>query len=325
MKTSSLLNTRSLQHMPIQLFAIIMGLSGFAIMFAKAYHLIDMPYWIYTTILLIDTLLFLVIFTAYMFKIFLYFDDVKKEFYHPIKSSFMATISISFLLLSIAYYDYAPTVSILLWYIGTPLQLLFTLIIIRYWIHNDLKIVHSNPAWFIPIVGNALVPIIGVDAAPMYVSIFFFSLGMFFWLVLFTIMMNRIIFHHQLAKKLMPTFFIFIAPPAVGFVSYFKITSGSIDMFSMFLYFIALFIFILLLFMVKMYDTKQFFISWWAYTFPLASVAIATLMMEMIFHNNVTYFASIVLITITTLVVGFVTYKTIQACREQAICISEEE
>lgn len=325
METSGLITTRSLQHMPIQLFAIVMGLSGFAIMFAKAYHILDMPYWIYIIILFIDTLLFLVIFTAYMFKILLHPEDVKEEFYHPIKSSFMAAISVSFLLLSIAYYDFAPTVSILLWYIGTPLQLLFTLVVIRYWIHNDLKIVHSNPAWFIPIVGNVLVPIIGVEAAPMYVSLFFFSLGMFFWIVLFTIMMSRIIFHHQLAKKLVPTFFIFIAPPAVGFVSYFKITGGSIDLFSTSLYFVALFIFMLLLFMIKMYDTKQFFISWWAYTFPLAAMSIATLMMEMVFHNSVTYLASIVLIALTTFVVAFVTYKTILACRAQTICISEEE
>jgi len=302
-----------------------MGLSGFAIMFAKAYHLLDMPYWIYSTILLIDTALFLVIFTAYMFKILLYLDDVKKEFYHPIKSSFMAAISISFLLLSIAYYDFAPTLSIVLWYIGTPLQLAFTLIIIRYWIHNDLKVVHSNPAWFIPIVGNVLVPIIGVEAAPVYISIFFFSLGIFFWIVLFTITMNRIIFHHPLAKKLIPTFFIFIAPPAVGFVSYFRITNGSLDLFSLFLYFVALFTLFLLLFMVKMYDTKKFFISWWAYTFPLAAMTIATLMMEMVFHNTFTYLASMGLIALTTVVVVFVTIRTIQACKAQTICILEEE
>ncbi len=319
------MDTRTLQHMPIQLFAIIMGLSGFAIMFAKAYHLLGMPYWIYLSILFVDTVLFLVIFTAYMFKILLHMEAVKQEFYHPIKSSFMAAISISFLLLSIAFYDAVPTLSILLWYIGTPLQLVFTLIIIRYWIHNDLKVVHSNPAWFIPIVGNVLVPIIGVEAAPMFISIFFFSLGMFFWLVLFTIMLNRIIFHHPLAKKLIPTFFIFIAPPAVGFVSYFRITSGSIDMFSMFLYFIALFTLFLLMFMIRMYDTKEFFISWWAYTFPLAAMSIATLMLEMVFHNMLTYVASIGLIALTTVVVGFVTLKTIQACRAEKICIAEIE
>lgn len=318
------LSQRSLQHMPIQLFAVVMGLSGFAIMFAKAYHLLDLPYWIYATILFIDTVVFLIIFTAYMFKVLLYTEAVKKEFKHPIKSSFTAAISISFLLLSIAYYDFAPTLSVLLWYIGAPLQLLFTLYVMNYWIHSDLKVVHSNPAWFIPIVGNVLVPIIGVEAAPMAVSLFFFALGMFFWIVLFTITLNRIIFHHPLAKKLVPTFFILIAPPAVGFVSYFRITNGSIDMLSSFLYFIALFTFFLLLFMIRMYDVKEFFISWWAYTFPLAAITIATLMMEMAYHNSVTYLASMGLVILTSAIVSFVTFRTIVACRAEKICIEEE-
>ncbi len=319
------INKRSLEHFPIQLFAIIMGLSGLAIMFAKAYHLIDMPYWIYGILLFIDTILFLGIFTAYMFKWLLYPEAVKKEFYHPIKSSFMAAISISFLLLSIAFYDFAPTVSILLWWIGAPLQLFFTLIIIRYWIHNDLKVVHSNPAWFIPIVGNVLVPVVGVEAAPVWISLFFFALGLFFWLVLFTIMMNRIIFHHPLAKKLVPTLFILIAPPAIGFVSYFRITNGSIDIFSMILYFIALFTLLLLLFMVRMFDTKQFFISWWAYTFPLAAMTIATLLLHMAVRSTTTYVGSVILILLTTSVIGFVTYRTILECRAEKICIEEEE
>ena len=319
------INKRSLEHFPVQLFAVIMGVSGLAIVFAKAYHLIDMPYWIYILILLVDTILFLGIFTAYMFKWLLYPEAVKKEFNHPIKSSFMAAISISFLLFSIAFYDFAPTVSILLWCIGAPLQLMFTLIIIRYWIHNELKVVHSNPAWFIPIVGNLLVPVVGVEAAPVWVSLFFFALGLFFWMVLFTIMIYRIVFHHPLAKKLVPTLFILIAPPAVGFVSYFRITNGSIDMFSMFLYFIALFTLFLLLFMVRMFDTKQFFISWWAYTFPLAAITIATLLMHMAFRTTVTYAGSVILILLTTSVIGFVTVRTFQECRAEKICIEEEE
>jgi len=319
------INKRSLEHFPVQLFAVIMGVSGLAIVFAKAYHLIDVPYWIYGILLFVDTTLFLGIFAAYMFKWLFYPEAVKKEFYHPIKSSFMAAISISFLLLSIAFYDFAPTVSILLWCIGTPLQLIFTLIILRYWIHNELKVVHSNPAWFIPIVGNLLVPVVGVEAAPVWVSLFFFALGLFFWLVLFTIMMYRIVFHHPLAKKLVPTLFILIAPPAVGFISYFRITNGSIDIFSMFLYFIALFTLLLLLFMVRMFDTKQFFISWWAYTFPLAAITIATLLIHMTLRTTATYAASVILILLTTSVIGFVTIRTIQACMAEKICIEEEE
>jgi len=319
------LKKRTLEFMPIQLFAIIMGLSGFAIMFAKAYHVFGVPYWIYTSILFIDTVVFLVILTAYMFKLLLFTDAVKKEFYHPVKSSFMAAISISFLLLSIAFYDYAPTLSVLLWYIGAPLQMIFTLIIMYYWIRNDLEVVHSSPAWFIPIVGNILVPIVGVETAPIYVSLFFFSIGMMFWIVLFSIMIYRIIFHHPLAKKLVPTLFIFIAPPAVGFISYFRITNGSIDIFSIFLYSIALFILVLLLIMIRMYDTKEFFVSWWAYTFPLAAVSIATIMMHRVLDNSITYLLSIILTGLTTLVVSYVVYRTLQACRAQKICIEEEQ
>jgi len=319
------LTKRSLEHFPVQLFAVVMGLSGLAIVYAKAYHLLDMPYWIYGMTLLVDTVLFLGIFIVYMLKWLVYPEAVEKEFYHPVKSSFMAAIAISFLLVSIAYYDFAPTVSILFWYIGAPLQLFLTLTVIRYWINNDLKVVHANPAWFIPIVGNILVPVVGVDAAPLYVSLFFFSIGLFFWIVLFTIMINRIIFHHPLAKKLIPTLFIFIAPPSVGFISYFRITSGSIDIFSMVLYFIALFTLLLLLFMVKIFDTKEFFISWWAYTFPLAAVTIATLLIYMTFRNTVSYVGSVLLIILTSAVVGFVTVKTLQACKAEKICISEEE
>ncbi len=314
---------RSLEYFPIQLFAVVMGLSGFVIVMAKAYHLLDMPYFIYKYLLFFDTVVFFLIFITYLFKILLYTQAVKREFYHPIKSAFMATISISFLLLSIAYYDFAPTVSLFFWYIGTPLQITFTLIVLRYWIINKFEVVHSNPAWFIPIVGNLLIPVVGVDVAPIYVSVFFFSVGLFFWLVLFTIMMYRIVFHHPLAKKLIPTFFIFIAPPAVAFISYFRITNGSIDMISLFLYSIALFTLILLLFMIKLYDVKEFFISWWAYTFPLAAISIATLLMYMTYRSGFLYFLSILMIGLTTFVVGFVTFRTLQECMRKKICIEE--
>jgi len=126
-------------------------------------------------------------------------------------------------------------------------------------------------------------------------------------------------------QKLIPTLFIFIAPPAVAFVSYFRMSSGSIDMVSMFLYFVALITLFLLLFMVKKYDKSEFFISWWAYTFPLAAITIATIMLNMAFHNALLYYGAFALLLLSTGVVGFVAYKTVEACRSQKICIEEVE
>ena len=42
---------RSLEFFPVQLFAVIMGLSGLTIAFAKAYHFLNFPYWPYLLLL----------------------------------------------------------------------------------------------------------------------------------------------------------------------------------------------------------------------------------------------------------------------------------
>jgi tellurite resistance protein len=318
---------RSLKYFPVQLFAVVMGLSGLTIAFAKAWHFLNIDSFeqIYKLLLVLDTVLFFTVLFTYIIKWVKYPEAVAAEFNHPIKSSFAAAISISFLLISIAYYDYAPSVSIAFWYIGTPLHLFFTFKVMKFWIEQDFNVAHINPAWFIPIVGNVLIPVVGVDAQSEMLNIFFYAIGIFFWLVLFTIVIYRMIFHHPLGKRLLPTFFILIAPPAVGFISYFRITFGLIDTDSLFLYFIALFIFLLLLSLMKNFVKLHFFISWWAYTFPMAALTIATILMDSAYNNTLTYTVSLAFLTLTTILVGYVTYKTYIAVKNHKICIPEEE
>ncbi len=317
---------RKLEYFPVQFFAVIMGISGLTIAFSKAWHFLKIKsfYYIYQLLLIIDTALFFVIFTTYIIKWIKYPQAIQKEFSHPVKSSFAATISISFLLLSIAYYDIVPTIAIAFWYIGAPLHLFFTYKVMKFWIEHKFEITQINPAWFIPIVGNVLVPVVGFDTQNELINLFYFSIGIFFWIVLFTIVMYRMIFHHPMPKKLLPTLFILIAPPAVGFISYFRLTFGLIDLESLFLYFIALFIFVLLISMFKNFLKIEFFISWWAYTFPLAAFTIATILMESAYNNITLKLFSLILLTLTSVVVGYVFLKTLNAIKNKKICIEEE-
>jgi tellurite resistance protein len=137
---------------------------------------------------------------------------------------------------------------------------------------------HSNPAWFIPIVGNLIVPIGGVGFVDNALLLFYFSIGIFFWIIMLAIILNRIIFHHQFAQKFMPTLFILIAPPSIGLLSYFKLTQ-SLDMFANILFNLGLFFTLLLLFMYQSFLHIKFFISWWAFTFPLATIALASMLL----------------------------------------------
>ncbi|MET0052654.1 MAG: SLAC1 anion channel family protein [Candidatus Thiodiazotropha sp.] len=217
-----------------------------------------------------------------------------------------------------------PGVSKVLWILGSALHLGFTLYVMNIWIHHDkFEVHHINPAWFIPVVGNVLVPVAGTAHGYYEISWFFFSIGIIFWLVLFTIIIYRVLFHNPLPDRLMPTFFILIAPPAVGFISYVKL-NGGIDNFAHVLYYSGLFLTLLLFTMVFRFSRLQFFLSWWAYSFPLAAITIATLLMFEKTSNPGFAALGWVLLTVLSLVVTYLFYRTMRAVGGKKICMPEE-
>lgn len=138
---------------------------------------------------------------------------VRAEFHHPIRMNFFPAFSISLLLFSIGFLHLHPDLARVLWWSGALLHLLATLQILHTWINRDLHIHTINSAWFIPVVGNIIVPIAGVNLASIEISWFFFSVGLFFWVALFASVFNRIIFHDPLPEKLVPTLVIMLARP----------------------------------------------------------------------------------------------------------------
>ncbi|CCJ34002.1 SLAC1 anion channel family protein [Caloramator australicus] len=317
------MTTSRLKHFPISFFSIIMGLSGFIIAMQK-FEIIYKTFKLSHPLGYIDLTLFLIILLTYVLKFIKYNDEVKGDFNHPIRMAFVPTISISMLLLSIAFLEIDASISKTLFFIGAPLHLFFSLNTITKWVqHTNFQIQHFNPAWFIPILGNLLVPIAGTKFISKEILWFFFSIGIAFYLPFLTMLLYRIIFHNNLPEKLMPTLFILIAPPSVGLIAYFKLTEG-IDNFARILYYFALFTLLLVFSQYKMFTKIKFYLSWWAYIFPLSAFSVATFVMlnntKLIFFK--TLFTAIFLLII--LLVVIISYKTIYAISKKQICIEEE-
>jgi tellurite resistance protein len=313
-----------LANFPISFFSMVMGLAGLCIAWEKAQSGFLLPIRVDMALMPFTALVFAILITLYSMKLFRYPGQVAKELNHPVKLNFFPAVSISLILLSITLLHTQPSISHILWSIGSALHLGFTLYVMNIWIHHDkFEINHINPAWFIPVVGNVLVPIAGTAHGHYEISWFFFSIGIIFWMVLFTIIIYRVLFHNPLPDKLMPTFFILIAPPAVGFISYVKL-NGGLDNFAHVLYYIGLFLTLLLASMAPRFTRLQFFLSWWAYSFPLAAITIASLLMyEM---TAVSGFAAIawILLSVLTLVVTFLFYRTLKAVGGNKICLPED-
>ena len=311
-----------LQFFPIMMFAIVMGLSGLTIALQKIEHIIGGLGALAYLFAMIDSLVFLAVLFFYTLKIFKYFDEVKKEFAHPVRINFFAASAISFLLISIVYLEINTTIAFYSFVIGAVMQTFFTFYTISFWINKNMQIEHSNPAWFIPIVGNILVPVAGAEFADVNLLMYFFSVGVFFWIILTSVLINRIIFHHQLAVKFVPTLFIFIAPPAVALIAYVRMFD-TFDIFASMLYNLSIFFSFLLLFMIKNFVKLKFFISWWAFTFPLAAMSIASIVAYLKTSVELYKYFAVFFLIITVVVVFLVALRTIQHMLKKEICVEE--
>lgn len=312
-----------LEHFPISFFAIVMGLSGLTLAWDKAATTLDQPMIVGQVLLAMVVLVFAAITLLYLAKMLRFAPAVRAELRHPVKLSFFPAFSISLILLATCTLHLDNRLALALWGAGALIHLGFTLYVMNAWMHHEhFQIQHINPAWFIPVVGNILVPIAGVPLGYAELSWFFFSIGLVFWLVLLTIIFYRMIFHQPLPQRLVPTLFILIAPPAVGFIAYVRLT-GGLDAFAHILYYTGLFLTLLLTTQIRRFTRLQFFLSWWAYTFPLGAITVATLRMYELTGTGWLGGLGYLLLGIVTLIVAGLVVRTLIAVGHGEICVEE--
>lgn len=316
-------NSFRLINFPISFFSPVLGFAGLSLAVLKSEQLLNFPHSISLSLIGFTIALFIAISVVYFIKLIYHRQEIVKEFHHPVKISFFPLIAKIFLILSVIFLQLNMDISMWLWMVGLVLNVLFGFSVLSAWIsHTHFKIEHLSPAWFIPVVGNVIVPIAGVQHGYTEISWFFFSAGLVWMFLLTTIIFNRIIFHDPLPGKLLPTLFILFAAPAISFIAYHKLTN-QFDGVARILYYFALFLFILVFTQWRKFSKIEFYLSWWAFTFPLAAFILATILM---FHITELFFFKALVVTTLLMLAGiiiFLSVLTIKAMSRKEICVEE--
>ncbi|MBN1602940.1 MAG: SLAC1 anion channel family protein [Chitinispirillaceae bacterium] len=312
-----------LKNFPITFFAIALGFAGFTLAVQKTEELFLKSSIGSTSLLIITLGIFGVVSLCYLAKTIWFFDDVLDEIKSPVKINFFPLVAKILLVLSVVFLSRNMLVSKYFWIVGTLLQFVASLAIMSTWInHTHFKIEHLTPGWFIPIVGFVIVPIAGVSHGFVELSWFFFSIGLVFWLALFIIVFYRMVFHEPIVQKLLPTLFILFAPPAIAFIAWSKLT-GHLDPFGRILFYTSLFSFMLVLYRANIFLKIQFFLSWWAYSFPLAAITLASIQMYhfagTVFYRNLIFF-NLSLLVVAVVLLSIITIVNIV---RKKICVEE--
>ncbi len=308
-----------LRNFPVSFFAAVMGLGGLTLAWQRAgFPVTGRVLWV------VSAAVCVLLAALYAAKAVRFPQAVRAEFTHPVKINFFPTVTIGLLLLAIGGRDWAPDASNVLWIAGAIAHLGLTVTVMSYWInHRELQTQHLNPAWFIPVVGNIIVPIAAVPHGAWEVAWLFFAVGLVFWLVLLTLVFYRLIFHPPLPDKLVPTLAILVAPPAAGFLAYVALNGGRLDGFARVLYGAGLFLLLLLAAQLGRLARLKFYLSWWAYSFPLAALTLATLRMTQLTGQPAYRYLGYVLLALLSAVLALLAVRTLLAVARREVCVEE--
>ena len=269
--------------------------------------------------------IFALLLVCYGAKMLYHFNAFKADLKHQVKINFLSSIPISMLIIVAFWSDLSSGVDLLwqgilgLFYVASALQLILSLYVMSFWFKESMKTALLSPAWFIPIVGNLIVPLSGgLINAPKELLLFFFSIGCFFWILLSAMIMQRLIFEQSLESKFIPTLFIFIAPPSI-FVVDFHSLFGFHNALSFVGFNVALFFVLLLLSLGNIFTKLNFAPSWWAFTFPLCAFGIASFDLYMIDFKCFYGLLGILGLVMAFFAVVFISYKTLRAVVSGAI------
>jgi len=312
-----------LEHLPVTFFAVLMGLFGLALALHAAAGTYDWAEGPARAVLWLGLACFVCLAAVYLLKVIRHPRAVVAEWHHPVKLAFFPTITISLLLMATAIHGYRPDLAEPVWIVGMAGQGVLTIAVISGWIsHRAFEVGHLTPAWFIPAVGNVIVPLAGAQMGWTEVSWLFFSAGMIFWLILLVLVFNRLIFHAPINARLFPTLVILIAPPAVAFVSYTRLADG-IDPFAHILLNSGYVFAALVLVQVPKLLKLPFALSWWALSFPLAALSVASFVYGREAGSAAHVGIGLVVLAALIFVVAGLLYRTALAIARDEICRPE--
>lgn len=299
----------SLRHLPVGVFGASMGVFGFALALRAAgfAQLSAAVQWV-------GIAFFLLLAGTYVLKAVLHPADTKAEWNHPVRIAFFPAISISVLLLATLLVEHQPGVASILWMAGAAAHAVLTVLVVTQWIgHRPFQPMHLSPAWFIPAVGNVIVPLAGVRLGHPEISWYFLSVGLLFWFVLLTIVFNRLIFHDPMPGRLKPTLVILIAPPAVAFLAWLQLHAGAVDDFARILLNIGYVFTLIVALQLPGILRLPFTLSFWALSFPLAAITTASFRFASLTGSTFHLWAGYVLLAALTFAILGLAIRTAQA------------
>jgi len=306
-------------------YAIVMGLAGLALAWHRAEPVLGAGAGDGAVVLgWLAAAVFLLLAAASLWRLQRHRESWAEDLKHPVRHTFVAAIPIAVLLLAtVATASGLRGAAVAgLWWLGALAQLVVTLWVLgRWWRGNQtggLQWPGLTPALFIPVVGNVLVPLAGVPLGFGDWAAAQFGIGLLFWPVVTVLLLVRLATQGSWPERLLPTAFIFVAPPAVVGLS--ALQFGAVALLAWMFWGMALFSLLWATLLVRRIAALPFGMPHWAMSFPLAAFAALTLRLA---EGGAMRLLGLAALALASLVIAALALATLRGLRDGSLLAPE--
>ena len=253
------------------LFAACFGLAGLAAAWTTLMRLVHGPDWPGNALYVVAALVWLVTATGYLANVAVQ-RRWKQELSDQTMAPFVSLLFIVPVLLSVPLAEQARGAGEVVFGCAATATVLFGGWITGDWIARGGDIRRWHPGYYLPAAAGGLIAG-GASAALGFVTLshVLFGLGVGSYLLLGSIIGQRLFVVPELPRPLLPTIAIELAPPVVAANSWFAINGGRVDTTAAVISGFAVLMALAQLRLIQLYRTAPFGPAYWAFSFPVAA------------------------------------------------------
>jgi tellurite resistance protein len=264
-------------RIPLNTFAIGFGLAGLAEAWSAAAPATGMPDWLPQVFWSIAAAAWLWLVTVHLVRGARATQRLRDQLRHPAQGPLAALVPVIAMLLGADLSRYAFAAGRAVVVVSLAAAAVFAGWLISTWLQGELELEAVHGGYLLPTVAAGLV---GADAAATVglrpVAWGAFGVGIFFWTVLTTLILLRIIVRPALPDALTPTLAIVLAPPAVAGLAWFQLAGAVPGPVPAALAGLTVVLALTQVAFLPRYRRLAFSLGFWSFTFPSAAVAAFT-------------------------------------------------
>ena len=303
-----------LTRTPTALFPIALGLVGLGSTFQIGLGVLPFGFMesLGIGLLLLGSLILTLDVCFYLTKLIFARSAVLYDLSRATPANLLAPGFMAAMVIGGALHYFHPLAGGLLWLIATCGHFILLVSFVGHWLTHEYQPKSLNPTWLLPAAGIMTATMSWPGYGPIEWPIFILAVGGALWVMLLPPIFRRVVFEPAFKPQLRPTLFIIAAPfglmagaiitlfpDAPAIVPDLLLSGGS-------------FFILVLLFQYKFIARAGTSLSWWATTFPIATLAAGFLRLS---SNALDYnlIAGSGLLLLACLTTGFAVIATVQA------------